>query len=230
MLAAITFPITLKWASAIVSLVVMEALLSVDNLFAIVAIAHALPEEERKRACAWGMGLGIVFRFAALALAGIIIANPIVRYLGAGYLVWLAIKHFAIPEAVVPEQRGAGHFRKVVLAIAVADIAFSLDNVVAAVGLTSEIILVYIGVGFGILTMYFAASLAANLVHRYPQLKDTAFAIVGFIGLAMIAELALGWPLSEIEKFAAILAMVAVTIAYGEGRRRGFLRGKRAGH
>lgn len=218
----------LKWVAAILSLVTMEALLSVDNLLAIVAIAHALPEEQRRRARAWGMGLGIAFRLLALALAAAIIANPIVLYLGAGYLVWLCVKHFTLPEEVIPEQRGRGRFWRVVASIGVADLAFSIDNVVAAVGISEDVTLVFVGVTLGVVTMFFASSLAAGLVRRYPQLKDTAFAIVGFIGASMLADQALGWALTELEKFAAIVAMVVVTVAYDEGKRRGYIRGKRA--
>ena len=209
-----------EWSSVILSLVLVEALLSVDNVLAIVAIARALPEREQARARAWGMALGVVFRILALLLATLLIAHPTVRYLGAAYLVWLCLKHFLLPENELEAQRGPGHFRKVVLAIAVADIAFSLDNVVAAVGLTANVPLVVAGVLVGIVTMFFASAIVARVVRRYPQLADVAFLIVGFIGVAMATEQALGVEIRPTAKFLVILGMIAVTVAYDEGKRR----------
>ena len=102
----------------------------------------------------------------------------------------------------------------------IGEFAFSLDNVVAAVGLTTNVPLVVAGVLVGIVTMFFASAIVARVVRRYPQLVDVAFLIVGFIGVAMATEQALGVEIRPTAKFLVILGMIAVTVAYDEGKRR----------
>lgn len=69
-----------------------------------------------------------------------------------------------------------------------ADIAFSLDNVVAAVGMSPKFPIVVIGVVAGIIVMLFATQIIACLMRRYPLLERTAYGIVGFVGATIIAE------------------------------------------
>src|SRR4030095_8953562 len=74
-------------------LVVLEGLLSVDNVLGIAALANELPRAQQKKAIRIGLFLAYLFRVLALFVAGWLATNTWVRWLGAGYLIWLMSSH-----------------------------------------------------------------------------------------------------------------------------------------
>src|SRR5215207_6675020 len=79
--------------SVIAALVVLEGLLSVDNVLGIAALARELPAAQQKRSIRIGLFLAYFFRVVALFVAGWLATNTWVRWLGAGYLIWLMSSH-----------------------------------------------------------------------------------------------------------------------------------------
>lgn len=78
----------------IVVLVVLEGTLSIDNALVLGLLAKRLPPEYRKKALTYGLVGAFFFRFAAIAFATWLLHYPIVKVLGGGYLLYVAIKHF----------------------------------------------------------------------------------------------------------------------------------------
>lgn len=208
----------------IVSIALLEGLLSVDNALVNASLAKGLPTaKEQNMAIRVGIALGAILRIVALFSATLIIQNPWVKLLGAGYLVWLAIKHLVLHKAEGGGDSEHGKHAKfwpVIRAIALADMAFSIDNVVAAVGMSPKFSIVVIGVLCGIVTMVFATQLMAVLIGRYPLLEKTAYAIVGFVGASIFAEDLLHLHMGEMTKFLVIIGSVFGTMAYQEINRR----------
>ena len=77
----------------IAGLVVLEGLLSVDNVLGIAALANELPAAQQRKAIRIGLFLAYLFRVLALFVAGWLATNTWVRWLGAGYLIWLMSSH-----------------------------------------------------------------------------------------------------------------------------------------
>jgi len=177
----------------IVQLIFLEGILSIDNAAVLGAMVNHLPNDKpipwpRRLAHlhAWGdrvlgnqrdaalkVGLlgAYVGRGAMLVLAGWIIQFPWLRVLGAAYLIYLAIRHFGEEFDRSGEDGQAGTnrlnssgFWGTVLALELADLAFSIDNVIAAVALSSELWVVMLGVAIGILVMRFAAQIFSKLI------------------------------------------------------------------
>ena len=69
------------------------------------------------------------------------------------------------------------------------DLAFSLDNVFAAVAFTDNIFLICTGVFIGILAMRFVAQWFVRLLERYPFLEYSAFIVIGLLGLKLFMAL-----------------------------------------
>lgn len=164
-------------------------------------------------------------RIIMLFLATIIIQNVWMQIIGGLYLIFLAVKHFGeqahhhddIDEEVREAQllaRKAGGFWKVVLTIELADLAFSLDNVVAAVALSKELWIVMAGVAIGILMMRFAAQLFARLIAWEPALDTAAYLLLLAIGGELLLEHFLHIELSEWAKFGVSLATIALVIIF----------------
>lgn len=180
----------------VVSLIVIEGLLSVDNALAIAAMASHLDEKQRKVAMTIGYAGAYGFRIVALFIADYIIDNHWLMVAGAGYLIWLMCNHFA--EAEEEEEDPTGQAKKqhqhsfatTIAMIAFLDLSLSFDNVVAAVAFARDnITLVYVGVTIGIITLRLVAGWCIKLLEKHPWLEHTAFLLVGFVGLLLCLEL-----------------------------------------
>lgn len=79
--------------SIIAVIVVIEGLLSVDNVLAIAALASELPEAQQRQAIRIGLALAYLFRVLALLVASWLATNTWVRWLGSAYLIWLMSSH-----------------------------------------------------------------------------------------------------------------------------------------
>ena len=69
------------------------------------------------------------------------------------------------------------------------DLAFSLDNVFAAVAFTDNIWLICTGVFIGILAMRFVAQWFVKLLEKYPFLEKSAFLVIGVLGVKLFLAL-----------------------------------------
>lgn len=203
------------YASIIISLFIIEVLLSVDNALVNATLADSLPEKERTKAIRIGILLGAGFRVVALFLVAIIIQNVWLKVLGGAYLIYLAITHLGKP---VDES---GHTIKakptytgVIAQIALADIVFSIDNVISAVSFSDNIYIVMLGVSIGIISMLFITPILSKLIDKYRGMPAAAYAIVGFIGVALVIETLTHIHISEVQKFAVVLFICIFTVWY----------------
>lgn len=189
-------------------LIVIEGILSVDNAAVLATMVMRLPEHQRGKALRYGIIGAYAFRGLCLALAAWLINIWWIEPLGGLYLLWLAFKHFTRHESVEEEAMEAvshegnwlyrhtlgriGPFWSTVVAVELMDLAFSIDNVVAAVAyvrnypMPSKLILVCIGVFLGILTMRFAAQGFVKLMHKFPFLETCAFVVIAVLGGKLI--------------------------------------------
>lgn len=167
-----------------------------------------------------------VGRGSMLFIASWVVQNRWLLLLGGLYLIKLAADHLGDigpgtaeqdVDAVTGEQlRRAGRsFWSVVLAVELADLAFSLDNVVAAVALSRELWVVFTGVALGIVTMRFAAGIFVWLIQRYPVLEAAAYLLVFNIGVELLLEDFWGIRLNDVQKFAVSSGTLIFTLAYG---------------
>ena len=184
---------TVASLQVVLALILIEGLLSVDNALAIAALASHLDEKKRKIAITIGYAGAYGFRILALFLASYIINNHWLMALGASYLIWLMCNHFADSEdkdADTDGLKAPPSFAKTIALIAFLDLSLSFDNVVAAVAFARDnIILVYVGVTIGILTLRLVAGYCIKLLDKHPWLEHTAFLLVGFVGAMLCAEL-----------------------------------------
>ena len=75
-------------------LIVLEGVLSIDNALVLGLLAKRLPKHMQKRALTYGLVGAFVFRFLAIGTASYLLQWRVVKLLGGGYLVYIALKHF----------------------------------------------------------------------------------------------------------------------------------------
>ena len=208
----------------IISLIVIEGLLSVDNAMAIAAMASNLPKHQQKLALKLGIIGAYLFRALALVLVAWIVNNPWLKIFGSLYLIYLMCEHFVQGEEDVDSETDAKAMAKkgligTIFSIELMDLSLSLDNVVAAVALDKRLWVVCTGVFIGILALRFLAGYCIALIEKYPILNCTAFLLVGFVGVILLVEIILEYAgihfhIDSIRKFFGIVAIVAATLWY----------------
>lgn len=212
-------------APVIISLIIIEGLLSVDNILAIAALASQLPEKQKKTALRLGLAGAYTFRIVALFFAGFIMENEWVKFLGAFYLIHLLTEHLCNhiaatdddPETVETKPRA---FWQTILAIQLMDLSLSVDNVVAAVAMSPDIRVVCIGVFLGLLTLLMFATVSLKLVEKFPILEHTAFFLIGYVGLILLTELSVGYffhaylHITPVQKFFGIVIIMLISLWY----------------
>ena len=183
----------------VLNLILIESLLSLDNATVLAIMVRPLREEQRDQALKYGILGAYIFRGFALVFASIIIKIWWLKPLGGLYLLymvydWWKGKQEKYEDEVHVVEKSAFHrilerylgvFWTTVLMVELMDIAFSIDNVFAAVAFTPNIILVVIGVFIGILSMRFVAQYFNKLMNQYPFLETSAFIVIFILGLKL---------------------------------------------
>lgn len=180
--------------AAILIIVALEAVLSVDNAMVLAVMVRPLPEQLRSRALLYGIIGAYVLRGLALLFATIIIQIWWIQLLGGLYLIYLAVNHiFRRPthtDQPSLEQTAAASFWRIVVMINVVDLAFAVDSVLVVIAFSREFWVIFTGVAIGILLIRLAAGIMVNIIERYPRLETVAYAVVGWAGLKLMLE---GW-------------------------------------
>jgi YkoY family integral membrane protein len=174
----------------IVTLVVLEGLLSADNALVMAVMVRPLPKDQQKRALWYGILGAFVFRFIMLICAIWIIKLWYLRGAGAAYLAYLTIQHFWQKREHHHEQRTpkiAG-FWTTVLLVNLMDCAFAIDSVLVAVGLSDNIWIVFSGVALGIIAVRVAAGAFLKVLERWPSLESVAYLLIGWIAIKLGVE------------------------------------------
>jgi YkoY family integral membrane protein len=172
------------------TLVVLEGLLSADNALVLAVLVRNLPKHQQRKGLTYGIVGAFVFRFVALFLAAHIIRLWYLRTIGAVYLLYLAVSHLLRHSSGGEHKRIKTYagFWRTVLAVELTDIAFSIDSVVVAVGLSEKLWIVYTGAILGIITMRLVADVFVRVLERFPSLEVGAYVLVGWIGLKLSSQ------------------------------------------
>ncbi len=188
----------------ILNLILIESLLSVDNAAVLATMVLDLEPHQRSKALRYGILGAYIFRGLCLIFASWLIKIWWLKPLGGVYLIYLSLDYFRRKrtpqkedDMLVKEEKWfyklsfglIGSFWATVVAVEIMDLAFSLDNVFAAVAFTSNIYLICIGVFIGILAMRFVAQWFVKLLERYPFLETSAFMVIGILGLKLFLSL-----------------------------------------
>jgi len=187
------------------NLIIIESLLSVDNAAVLATMVMDLPKEQRDKALKYGIWGAYFFRGLAMLFASILIKIWWLKPLGGLYLLYLVYGYWKSKQTeskdddVIDKNSNwlyrvtvgsLGSFWSTVCLVELMDMAFSIDNVFAAVAFTPNIILVCIGVFIGILAMRFIAQWFVKLMEKYPFLETAAFLVIAILGVKLTLSLA----------------------------------------
>lgn len=194
---------------SIITLVLLEAVLGIDNVIFISILASKLPSEQQRRARRIGLILAGIMRLALLGIITLImqLKEPLVNLLNKEFtgkdLILIAGGLFLLYNSVaeiyhktegeagdVSSKLKMAGFSAVVVQILVMDLVFSIDSIITAVGMVKELWVMYIAVVLSVVMMLFAAGPISSFVNKHPAFKMLALAFLLLIGFSLVAE---GW-------------------------------------
>jgi predicted tellurium resistance membrane protein TerC len=190
---------------AFVTLTALELVLGIDNVIFISILVDKLPRERREVARRIGLFLAMFMRIGLLVtlawLVGLTapvftLVQPIsgrdMILIGGGlFLLWKSTREIGgLLEG--EEESGAGParvtFTGIILQIIVIDIVFSLDSIITAVGMVSQVEIMIAAVVASVILMMLFARLIGDFVSAHPTIKMLALAFLLVVGVALIAD------------------------------------------
>ena len=192
---------------ALITLTALEIVLGIDNIIFISILTGKLPEHQRPKAQKIGLALAMLTRLMLLfSLTWIMkLTTPFFTVLGHGIsgrdlilitggLFLLAKSTMEIHDRlegeehhVAPGKSGAS-FNSIVVQIMFLDIVFSLDSVITAVGMASQLTIMVAAVVLSVGVMLFFAGAVGAFVERHPTVKILALSFLLMIGIALVAD------------------------------------------
>ena len=194
---------------ALITLIVMEVVLGIDNLIFISILTNKLPPEHREKARKIGIGLALIMRLGLLGTVAWIVqlTEPVFDLFGHGYswkdmiliagglfLVWKATKeihHTVDPvdhEEDALAKAGTTTFAAAIGQILVLDLVFSIDSIITAVGMTPHLPIMIVSVIVAVTVMLVAAGPLARFIEKNPTIVMLALGFLLMIGTTLIAE------------------------------------------
>jgi YjbE family integral membrane protein len=189
--------------ATLLEVILIDLTMAGDNVVIIGTIASGLPAKDRQRVIMVGVGMALIFliSFALMAtwllkLTGLVLAGGLL-------LLWVAYNMYRElrPAAVVtaddpdtPEIEGPPQtksFMQAAIAVTLADLSMSLDNVLAVASAAREHpTVLFFGLALSVTLMGLAANLVAKLVQKYHWIAWIGLAVILYVAVNMIIE---GW-------------------------------------
>ena len=191
---------------ALVTLTFLEIVLGIDNVIFISILSAKLRKEEQKKARRVGLMAAMLMRLALLASIAWIarLTSPLFTVLGeeisgrdliliGGGLFLIAKATYEIHDKLEGEHdhgsgKAAATFASVIGQVMLLDIVFSLDSVITAIGMASELWVMMAAVVASVLVMLLAAEPISAFVERHPTIKILALSFLLLIGLALVGD------------------------------------------
>jgi YjbE family integral membrane protein len=172
---------------AILSIVLIDLVLSGDNAVVIGMAAHRLPSHQRRTAILIGGGAAIVLRIALTLIATFLLAIPGLRLIGGLLLIWIAVKLLDQDEATHEGVKVAASMSGAIVTILVADFIMSLDNVLGVAGASGgHLGLLVFGLILSMAILMFMGSMVATLINRFWWLSYVGAGVIAWIGADMV--------------------------------------------
>jgi YkoY family integral membrane protein len=195
----------LEYGWVLLVLIALEGILSADNALVMAVMVKHLPDDQRKKALFYGLAGALILRFGALFAISFLVNVWQVQAIGAIYLMYIAVNHvlkkfvFKKDEHEIKTKQSG--FWATVLKVELADIAFAVDSILAAVALAvtlpatgipeiggldgGQFFVVLAGGLIGVVIMRFAATAFVSVLKKRPSLETAAFLIVGWVGVKL---------------------------------------------
>ena len=206
----------------LLTLIVLEVVLGIDNLIFIAILADKLPPQQRDRARKLGLTLALVMRLGLLASISWVMSltaplfsvvsfeiswRDIILILGGGFLLIKATIeiHDRLEAAPHEHARPTAYaaFWPIIAQIVVLDVVFSLDSVITAVGMVDELYVMMTAVVIAVIVMLIASKPLTRFINSHPSLVILCLGFLLMVGFVLVVD-GFGYHLPKGYLYAAI--------------------------
>lgn len=191
---------------ALVTLSALEIVLGIDNIIFISIQASKLPVHQQEKARLLGLGLAMFIRVALLfsltwlmglteplfsILGNEISGRDLILISGGVFLLWkstMEIHEKLEGDQVISASRVGVTFGAVIVQILLLDIVFSLDSIITALGMASQLAIMITAVVIAVVFMMFFSGKISQFVEKHPTIKMLALSFLLLIGVALIGD------------------------------------------
>ncbi|UZA66789.1 TerC family protein [Pseudomonas viridiflava] len=194
------------WA-AFFTLTALEIVLGIDNIIMISILVGHMPKAMQPRTRIVGLALAMVTRILLLlsitwvmrltddlfsVLGKGFSGRDLILFCGGLFLLWKSSQE--IYHGLEGEEEGAtprggnGQFFYTIIQIAILDIVFSLDSVITAVGMVSDIPVMIAAIVTAVLVMMLCSGAISDFINRHPSLKMLALSFLILVDTVLIAD------------------------------------------
>jgi YjbE family integral membrane protein len=172
-----------------------------DNVVIMGSLASGLPARDRRKVLMFGVGMALVFLIAFAVLATQLLKITGLIFAGGLLLLWVAYnmwREMHPSPSVVADDPATAEIEgppasktllQAAIAITIADLSMSLDNVLLVASIARENpALLFIGLTFSVLFMGLAASYVARLIERFRWINYIGLAVILWVAGNMIYE------------------------------------------
>lgn len=172
---------------ALAQIIGVNIVLSGDNAVVIALAARSLPPVQQRQAVMWGSGAAVVMRIVLTVVAVSLLKLPGLKLIGAVLLLWIAVQ-LLVPEGEEDGHgTGASNMGAAIRTILLADLAMSLDNVLAVAAVAKgSMVLLIAGLAISIPLVVFASTFLLKVMDRYPVIITAGAGLLGFVAGEMI--------------------------------------------
>ena len=191
----------------LLTLIALELILGIDNIIFISILADKLPKDQSNKLRYWGLGLAVLIRLILLGFISWILkldktlfsildvditGKGLILILGGLFLIWKSTKEIYLKtedprNQEVRAKKGAS-FNSLLMDIVLLDLVFSVDSIITAVGMVSELWIMYTAVIVSVILMLIASKPISDFIQKHPSFKILALSFLMLIGMALIGE------------------------------------------
>lgn len=191
----------------LITLIILEVILGIDNIIFISILADKLPAEQRDKLRYWGIGLAMVMRLILLFFISWILkldntlftlfnidfsGKSLILILGGLFLLFKATKEIyhqtEIKDEDSPVHSKAKTFQKLLLEVILLDLVFSVDSIITAVGMVEELWVMYTAVIVTVIIMLLASKPISDFIKQHQSFKILALCFLMMIGVSLLGE------------------------------------------
>ncbi|WP_306604315.1 TerC family protein [Azonexus sp.] len=191
---------------AFFTLTALELVLGIDNIIFISIIVDKLPPEKREFTRKIGLFLAMFMRIGLLLVLSWIVGltapvispfgmdisgRDLILITGGLFLIWKStgeVHQLLEGEEGEESRKVASTFAGVILQIIIIDLVFSLDSIITAVGMVSEVGVMIAAVVASVGLMMLFASAIGRFVSDHPTIKMLALSFLVVVGVVLIAD------------------------------------------
>lgn len=172
---------------ALLQIIWVNILLSGDNAIVIALACRNLPEKQRKAGIFWGVLAAVVLRIVLTIFAVKLLELPYLKFIGGLLLIWIGIQLIGPQDEDGHEVDAKSKLFDAIKTILIADLAMSLDNVIAVAGAAKgEVLLLVIGLAMSIPLVVWGSKIVMLMIERFSWMILLGGGLLGYLAGEMI--------------------------------------------